>query len=105
MSSLLLLVVYGLTIRTLEQHREAISKLLEPLVTRLRQESERVSVTDPSILGWVLEEPVVSILPVPAFDNSQMDGVCGYCRRFRRSLQEYPVELAIGYTTAAGDPP
>lgn len=91
--------------RTVTEHREAIEHLLAPLAAQLDARPERVSIGDVSAHGRVLTRQVEAFVPVPAFDNSQMDGFAVLASDLADASPGHPVELPLGHTTAAGDAP
>ncbi len=89
--------------RSLAEHTEIVRALLAPvLAARAAATPELLSVLDPALTGRVIAEPLTSTLPLPPFDNSQMDG---YAVRTADFVGQAPFTLTIGHTTAAGDPP
>ncbi|WP_036276910.1 molybdopterin molybdotransferase MoeA [Microbacterium sp. CH12i] len=86
------------------EHAHAIAELLAPALSRLADpaNAERVSVSD--AYGRVLATDVVSTLAVPPFTNSQMDGYAVRAADLSGATGDAPVSLAVGPTSAAGDP-
>ncbi len=91
--------------RTLEQHRDEVTALLAPLVDSLTERVEEVDLADPECQGRVLAAALIAHSPVPAFDNSQMDGYAVCAADLTHASGENPVQLPLGVTTAAGDAP
>lgn len=66
--------------RTIGQHREAVQALVEPALPGGRGDAESVPVVDLAVASGagrgyrVLAASVPAPTPLPAFDNSQMDG-------------------------------
>ncbi|MFC5338987.1 gephyrin-like molybdotransferase Glp [Leucobacter denitrificans] len=92
-------------VRTLEQHRDEVTALLTPLIESLSGRFEGVNLADPDALGRVLATAITAHSPVPAFDNSQMDGYAVCAADLLRASNENPVTLPLGLTAAAGDAP
>lgn len=92
---------------TLEQHRREVAQILAEVIARLTNPNaaEVLNVADPAILGRVLAEEVRALTPIPAFDNSQMDGYAVLAEDLARASAERPVRLRFGPVTAAGDAP
>lgn len=92
---------------TLEQHRHEVAQMLAPTLARLTAAgaAEVLSASDPAILGRVLAEEVRALTPIPAFDNSQMDGYAVLAADLASASTEQPVALPFGMVTAAGDAP
>ncbi|MBC9954311.1 molybdopterin molybdotransferase MoeA [Leucobacter sp. cx-42] len=89
--------------RSLTEHAEIVRALLSPvLAARASAAPELLSVLDPALNGRVIAEQLTSTIPLPPFDNSQMDG---YAVRTADFVGQAPFTLTIGQTTAAGDPP
>lgn len=91
--------------RTLEQHQEAVAALLQPTLTQVAAEIIELDVIDPKLLGRLVAAPVVARLPIPAFDNSQMDGFAVRAADVATAGGTDPVTLPLGHTIAAGDTP
>ena len=88
-------------------HEARISALLGPVFARLRDATpDELAIDDPALAGRVTARDLASPIPLPPFDNSQLDG---YAVR----LADLPAALApgasfalrIGHTIAAGDAP
>lgn len=90
---------------TLERHRAEIRELLRPLFDRLVDEAELLPLDTPGLPGRVIAREHVARTPVPAFDNSQMDGYAVRSTDLATASSRVPVELPIARATAAGDPP
>ena len=89
--------------RTLTEHAAIVRELLAPVLDRCALENADVlSLYDPDLPGRVISRTLTSTIPLPPFDNSQMDG---YAVRTSDFIGPGPYELRIGHTTAAGDPP
>ena len=89
--------------RTHLEHAAAVSALLAPVFARLRATApEEIAISDPALSGRVAARDVVSAIPLPPFENSQMDG---YAVRVSDFAGTGPVVLPVGGATAAGDPP
>lgn len=91
--------------RTFEMHRSEIEALLAPTVEAVLQSAVTIPITHPQAVGRVLTSAVVATTPLPALDNSQMDGYAVRSSDIAEASPEHPVVLALGVTTAAGDPP
>lgn len=91
--------------RTYETHRSEIEALLAPTVEMHARRVTTVSLTHPRAVGQVLATAIVAVTPVPALDNSQMDGYAVCATDLANASPEHPVELVLGVTIAAGDPP
>lgn len=88
--------------RTHSEHARLVRAVLDPALAAASAESEFVSVQDPALTGRVAAHPVTSPIPLPPFDNSQMDGYAVRVADFADSTSGV-TELRIGRTTAAGD--
>lgn len=89
------------------EHARAIADLLAPLFLRLAEPAgaERIDLDDATAAsGRVLAADVVSTIAVPPFTNSQMDGYAVRAADLTAATGENPVRLAVGQTSAAGDP-
>ncbi|MGH3804124.1 MAG: gephyrin-like molybdotransferase Glp, partial [Pseudonocardiaceae bacterium] len=82
--------------RSIAEHSEAVSALLSGVVGR----SEWVPLRE--TLGRRLARDVSSPIPLPPFDNSQMDGYAVRSAELAAASVGQPVELNIGETIAAG---
>ncbi len=91
--------------RTLDEHRQAAEALLTPMVAALDTRPQLASVHDAEAFDRVLVRPVTALVPVPTFDNSQMDGYAVFAEDLAGASADQPVSLPIGVTTAAGDAP
>lgn len=90
---------------TLERHLSEVRELLAPTVARLMEQSEELPLSDPGLPGRVVARAHAARTPVPAFDNSQMDGFAVCSADLEGASPERPVELRLGWATAAGDRP
>lgn len=91
---------------SVEAHLAAVAELLAPVVARVRAaDPELVSIGDPGLSGRVVAETVRTRIPLPPFDNSQMDGYAVRAGDIAEASAEHPVSLPIGFATAAGDAP
>lgn len=90
---------------TFEAYRDQVTKLLAPTVEAALLRTHTISLTHPNAGGRVLAAAVVAATPVPALDNSQMDGYAVSSSDLAHASPEHPVTLELGWTTAAGDPP
>lgn len=89
------------------EHAQAIAELLTPLLSRLADpaHAERVDLAEATTaFGRVLAADVVSTIAVPPFTNSQMDGYAVCAADLSTATADSPVRLAVGPTSAAGDP-
>lgn len=92
----------------LAEHSARVRALLEAGIAAAAAgscEPEYLSVFDSRVLNRLLAEDMVAASPVPAFDNSQMDGYALRGEDLENASQDSPVTLAIGHTIAAGDAP
>jgi len=93
-------------VTTAADHAAACRRLLETAVADvLGREPELIRVGDPALAGRVTARALVSDLPLPPFDNSQMDGYAVRAEDLADASTESPVALRVGVTTAAGDAP
>lgn len=91
---------------SVEAHLLSVAELLDPVVDRVRaSDPELVSIGDPALAGRVVAEAVRTRIPLPPFDNSQMDGYAVRAQDLARASGQEHVALPIGVTTAAGDTP
>lgn len=88
---------------TLEQHREEVDGVLGPLLTRIRLRSETLRIDEPALHGRCTAEPVSARLPIPAFDNSQMDGYAVIAADLAAASASRPVSLPVGVAAPAGE--
>ena len=89
------------------EHAQAIADLLISLFDRLADpaHSERIDLANmTAAFGRVLATDVTSTISVPPFTNSQMDGYAVNAADLADAAAEHPVRLAVGATSAAGDP-
>lgn len=90
--------------RSVEAHREAVQALLAPAFAKLTAaDPEHLSTDSTELLGRVTARPVTTAIPLPPFDNSQMDGYAVSSADLVSASPAHPVTLRLGYTTAAGD--
>lgn len=91
---------------TAEDHAFACRRLLEPAVERVgAREPDLIAIRDAELSGRVAATALFSDIPLPPFDNSQMDGYAVFSEDLVAASAESPVELRVGVATAAGDPP
>ena len=90
---------------TFERHRDEVRALLAPVVARLSGEAEDLDVSDPGLRDRAIARPHAARTPIPAFDNSQMDGYAVLAADLAAATHERPVALPLGRATAAGDAP
>lgn len=91
--------------RTVAEHTSAVRSLVEPVLHQLvATAAETLSTGDPRLSGRVTATPLATPMPLPPFDNSQMDGYAVRAADLTDAAPGQPVLLAIGRTTAAGDP-
>lgn len=89
-----------------ENHAAAVRPLLSAAERRARgRAADLVAIDDPALLGRVTAASLASGIPLPHFDNSQMDGYAVRARELAAASPEAPVTLLLGVTTAAGDAP
>ena len=112
--------------RTVEDHAREVRELLAPVLAMLREGApERLAIDDPGLAGRVVAEELRSPIPLPPFDNSQMDGYAVRSAEVAAALAGSAggaggsvgagepgaaadtgvAEFRIGRTVAAGDPP
>lgn len=92
--------------RTPEDHAAAVRALIAPVLARLRDAApDRLAIDAAELAGRALAERVAATIPLPPFDNSQMDGYAVLASDLADASEEEPVALALGIATAAGDPP
>ncbi|QIK62515.1 molybdopterin molybdotransferase MoeA [Leucobacter viscericola] len=90
--------------RLIETHQQAVRSLLTPVFKRLRAATpDSVAVDSPELLGRVVAMEVTTAIPLPPFDNSQMDGYAVRAEDVATASPSLPVTLTLGFTTAAGD--
>lgn len=90
--------------RSVEAHREAVQALLAPALAKLTAaDPEHLSTDSAELLGRVTARPVTTAIPLPPFNNSQMDGYAVSSADLVSASPAHPVTLRLGYTTAAGD--
>ena len=91
---------------TAAEHAVACRELLRSTTERvLAREPDRLAVLDPALPGRVVAQALVSGIPLPPFDNSQMDGYAVLAADIAKASPDSPVVLRVGVTTAAGDAP
>lgn len=94
----------SVTRRPLEVHRSAVRSLLAPLLTKLSAaDPEYLSIDSAELLGRVTARSLATAIPLPPFDNSQMDGYAVASADLASASPTHPVTLRLGTTTAAGD--
>ncbi len=81
--------------RTVEEHRAAVLRLVGPLAPR------RLPVG--RALGLVLAEDVVAAVDLPGADNSAMDGYAVRAAELTGAASQSPVLLPVDGDIAAGD--
>lgn len=92
--------------RSVEEHREAVRALVAPALHSVAErEPVLLPIDDPGLAGRITARDLLAGFPLPPFTNSQMDGYAVLARDIARASSERPVELPIGWATAAGDPP
>lgn len=92
--------------RSVDSHLGAIEQLLLPVVTEVAHApADVIAISDPTLLGRVTAEPLRTAIPLPPFDNSQMDGYAVIAHELSHASAEHPVSLRIGSTSAAGNAP
>lgn len=92
--------------RSFAEHQRAVHALLDPINARLGADaSERVDLASGDAHGRVLADDVHAPVQLPGFDNSQMDGYAVRSSELASARPEFPVRLAVGRTSAAGDAP
>ncbi|WP_432544870.1 molybdotransferase-like divisome protein Glp [Kineococcus sp. SYSU DK002] len=82
------------TLTTVAAHRQSCLDLVRPLPP--------LDLALRDALGCVLAEDVVSPRPLPAFDNSAMDGYAVRLRDVEGAAEDHPVELPVVGDVAAG---
>ncbi|UOR02730.1 molybdopterin molybdotransferase MoeA [Leucobacter allii] len=88
------------------EHAARVAELVGPVLAALRDaEPERLAVDDPGLPGRVTAAELRSGIPLPPFDNSQMDGYAVRVADLGAAGRAGPRILRIGAATAAGDPP
>ncbi|RGE21116.1 gephyrin-like molybdotransferase Glp [Leucobacter sp. wl10] len=93
-------------VRSVEEHLRAVRSLLAPVLARLAEgEPDRLGIDHDGLAGRVSAGEVRAAFPLPPFDNSQMDGYAVRAADLSGASGERPVELPVGYATAAGDAP
>ncbi|MFC7764915.1 hypothetical protein [Leucobacter soli] len=61
--------------RTVAEHTRVVHALLDPVFARLAAApAEHLPIDDPALAGRATATSLVSEIPLPPFDNSQMDG-------------------------------
>lgn len=82
--------------RSVEEHQRRVTELIRP------PRPERVPLG--GALGRVLAEDVAAPIPLPAFDNSAMDGYAVRAEDFAGASEERPVVLPVAADIPAGSP-
>ncbi len=91
--------------RTPDAHAAEVRALIGPVLARLREaEPDRLTIDAAGLAGRVLAERMTAAIPLPPFDNSQMDGYAVRASDLAGASETSPVILALGVATAAGDP-
>ncbi|MGO1734794.1 MAG: molybdopterin molybdotransferase MoeA [Leucobacter sp.] len=97
--------------RTVDEHLSAVNDILAVVGSALRtRPADDVLLTTPGSFtpmaqGRILATAQHSRLPLPPFDNSQMDGFAVRAADIARATEAAPTRLPLGVTTAAGDAP
>ncbi|QIM16993.1 molybdopterin molybdotransferase MoeA [Leucobacter insecticola] len=92
--------------RSLGEHQEAVASLLTPvLAARGAADPELIALAAAGALGRVTSHEILTAIPLPPFDNSQMDGYAVCAADLADASSSRPVSLPLGFTTAAGDAP
>ncbi len=100
------MTVHAFEARPVEDHLAEVERLLGPMVARIGAAApDTVEVGDPGAAGRVCAAEVVSPIPLPPFDNSQMDGYAVRAVDLASASAETPIALPLGATAAAGDVP
>lgn len=90
---------------TLARHRQEAEALLAPVLTRIAgRPGIELAIDHPDLPGRVLAKDHRARSPIPAFDNSQMDGYAVRAEDLAAATADAPRVLPIGRATAAGDP-
>lgn len=91
---------------TADDHAAHCASLLRQVEHAIRARGrDRVSLHDLGVVGRVTAEAIASAIPLPPFDNSQMDGYAVRAADLAGASAAAPVVLRIGVATAAGDAP
>jgi molybdopterin molybdotransferase len=98
-----------MSVRTIEQHREAVAELLATLfIDRateiLELSSARITADPARYRARTLAVAVAAPVSLPPFDNSQMDGYAVRAADLDEAAPDAPVRLLIAARIAAGDP-
>lgn len=89
---------------SLERHRAEVDAVLAPLLARPRAGESELEIGDPELHGRVTARACRAARPVPAFDNSQMDGYAVRAADLASASPEAPVRLPVGVAAPAGAP-
>ncbi len=84
------------SLRSVAEHRDAVSALLNDLDGRTERTSLRQA------LGRCVMDDVVSTIALPTFDNSQMDGYAVRAAELAAATDAAPVILTVGEAIPAG---
>lgn len=91
---------------TAADHAAACQALLHTAVDGVAmRDPEMIAVDDPALVGRVVARALLSNIPLPPFDNSQMDGYAVLSTDLTGASNDRPVSFPVGTTTAAGDAP
>lgn len=95
---------------TIEQHSEAVARLIDELGAQLPEASRRVDASSVAArpqryAARVIAAEVRAALDVPLFDNSQMDGFAVRAAEVGDASAADPTVLPVGEPIAAGDAP
>lgn len=89
---------------TAADHAAHCAALLQHAERRSRaREPESVALSDADVLGRITASATHSAMPLPPFDNSQMDGYAVNAADLAAATPDSAAVLRIGVATAAGD--
>lgn len=89
--------------RTHIEHAAIVAELVAPILEASRhREPEWVPIDDSTLSGRVVARDIPAAIPLPPFDNSQMDG---YAVRTADFASAAPFTFSVGPAAAAGDAP
>jgi molybdopterin molybdotransferase len=91
-------------VRTPLEHQDAAAALLAPLIERLADPAVAEVIPVGDARGRILSTDIASPTSLPRFSNSQMDGFAVRAADLAGASPDSPVRLAVGRTSAAGDP-
>jgi molybdopterin molybdotransferase len=92
--------------RSVSAHLAEVTELLAAMRHRIIQDPpDLLRIDDPALPGRVTARSLRSSLPLPPFDNSQMDGYAVCASDLEGTLASRPITLPLGVATAAGDAP